>query len=401
MVFYTLAFTLFLIVVPGIPPHYNFEPYMIRPPRKLEGKLTPNDVLDQAELVVEGKFVAPESIAIRGDDAFTGVEGGAIIKVDVKGQWKKVAQIEGNCDGSIKSICPKPLGVRFSKEGKLIVADCHKGLYEIDVDTGSTKALLPTNTTLGDGLPLNMPDDLDIDHNGIIYFSDASLVASFKNTYLEILGPPTGRLIKYDPKTKNTETLLKGLHFANGVQLSRKEDFVVVCETMRSRLHKYHLQGPKKGLKEVFIEGLPGFPDNVRSNGKGGFYISLVLPNTEETPSPIAKLLPAPSIRKLVLRIQFMLLKFLEILDEYVPNSVISVTHEFVAHLGPFGDPLKQPARQVIIVDVDEAGNIIGSLHNKKSPIAFISEISLGDKYTYFGTPYTDKLWRIKTDRLA
>jgi len=45
------------------------------------------------------------------------------------------------------------LGVRFSKEGKLIVADCHKGLYEIDVDTGSTKALLPTNTTLAMDYP--------------------------------------------------------------------------------------------------------------------------------------------------------------------------------------------------------------------------------------------------------
>jgi hypothetical protein len=63
----------------------------------MEGKLTPNDILDRAELVIEGKFVGPESLAIRGDDVFTGVEGGEIIKVDIKGKWKSVAKIGGDC----------------------------------------------------------------------------------------------------------------------------------------------------------------------------------------------------------------------------------------------------------------------------------------------------------------
>lgn len=47
-------------------------------------------------------------------------------------------------------------------------------------------------------------------------------------------------------------------------------------------MYRYHLKGAKKGTKEMFIEGLPGVPDNVRSNGKGGFYVSLVMPDTVE-----------------------------------------------------------------------------------------------------------------------
>lgn len=46
----------------------------------MEGKLTPNDILDRAELVVEGKFIGPESVAVLGDFVYTGVHGGGIIR---------------------------------------------------------------------------------------------------------------------------------------------------------------------------------------------------------------------------------------------------------------------------------------------------------------------------------
>jgi len=46
------------------------------------------------------------------------------------------------------------------------------------------------------------------------------------------------RLIRTDPKTKKSEVLLNGLHFANGVQLSKDEEFVIVSESVRSRVMK-------------------------------------------------------------------------------------------------------------------------------------------------------------------
>jgi len=85
---------------------------------------------------------------------------------------------------------------------------------------------------------VNLADDIDIDKAGTIYFSDASLNADFNNPFPELMGDPTGRVIKFDPKTKKTEILMDGISFANGVQLSKKEDFLVVCETGRSRVLK-------------------------------------------------------------------------------------------------------------------------------------------------------------------
>jgi len=46
------------------------------------------------------------------------------------------------------------------------------------------------------------------------------------------------RLLRYDPLHNSTEVLLENLHFANGVQLSRYDDFILVVESTRARIMK-------------------------------------------------------------------------------------------------------------------------------------------------------------------
>lgn len=43
-------------------------------------------------------------------------------------------------------------------------------------------------------------------------------------------------------------------------------------------LHRYFLKGYRKGQSEIFVDNLPGLPDNIRSNGKGGYFIVLASP---------------------------------------------------------------------------------------------------------------------------
>lgn len=45
---------------------------------------------------------------------------------------------------------------------------------------------------------------------------------------------------------------------------------------------RYYLKGEKKGESDIFVAGLPGYPDNIRSNGKGGFYVALYMAWNEE-----------------------------------------------------------------------------------------------------------------------
>ena len=47
---------------------------------------------------------------------------------------------------------------------------------------------------------------------------------------------PSGRLLKYDPLTKETSVLARDLQFPNGVSLSKDKTFFVFCEGPRGRL---------------------------------------------------------------------------------------------------------------------------------------------------------------------
>lgn len=81
--------------------------------------------------------------------------------------------------------------------------------------------------------------------------------------------------MRYDPRTKQTEVLQRGLQFPNGVALSEDGRFAVVAETTRQRVLRYWLKGPMAGKSEVFAQ-LPGFPDNVKRNRQGEFWVAIV-----------------------------------------------------------------------------------------------------------------------------
>ena len=52
--------------------------------------------------------------------------------------------------------------------------------------------------------------------------------------------------------------------FANGIEIDPSGKYLLICETGRARLHKYYLTGEKAGTSEVFIDSLPGIPDNIK-----------------------------------------------------------------------------------------------------------------------------------------
>ena len=45
--------------------------------------------------------------------------------------------------------------------------------------------------------------------------------------------------MRYNPTTNTTEVLLRGLYFANGVQIAPSQDFLLLCETLAARIWKY------------------------------------------------------------------------------------------------------------------------------------------------------------------
>lgn len=230
----------------------------------MTGVLEPNDTLMKAELLGRGQLHGPEDTAVdaRGQ-VYSGLHDGKIVRIKTDGSVETFADTQG-----------RPLGMDFDSAGNLIVADAYKGLLSIDRQ-GQIKVL----TTEAEGVPFKFTDDLDISRDGTIYFSDASARFEQPDYLLDLLeARPHGRLLSYNPANGETKVLLKDLYFANGVALSANEDFVLVNETYRYRITRYWLSGDKAGTHDIFIDNLPGLPDNLQGDRNGTFWVALPTP---------------------------------------------------------------------------------------------------------------------------
>ena len=255
-------------------------------PPPLAGAYEPNTYISNVERVGSGAGFAPEGVAVDAEGRiYSGLEDGRVLRFRADGGQPTVFARTGG----------RPLGMEFDRDGNLIVADAYKGLLAIGRD-GSVGVL----STEAQGVPLRCANDLDIAADGTIYFTDASVkfpLSVYKHDIIE--HRPHGRLLSYEPVSKTTRVILDGLHFANGVAVSPDQSFVLVVETGEYRVHRVWLAGGQKGKSDVFIDNLPGFPDNITSNGRDKFWLALITPRNRL----LDALMPHPFLRKALLRL--------------------------------------------------------------------------------------------------
>ncbi|PNT65322.1 LOW QUALITY PROTEIN: hypothetical protein BRADI_4g40371v3 [Brachypodium distachyon] len=169
-----------------------------------------------------------------------------------------------------ESICGRPLGLAFHRQsGDLYIADAYKGLLRIGSDGGEADVL----ATGVDGVPFRFVNGIDVDQaTSDVYFTDSSLTYPRRfNTEIMMNADVTGRLLKYEARTKQVIVLKDGLPYPNGVAVSHDRTYVVVAHTVPCQAHRYYLQGAKYEL----MANLSGYPDNVRRDGKGGYWVAL------------------------------------------------------------------------------------------------------------------------------
>ncbi|KAG5555923.1 hypothetical protein RHGRI_006539 [Rhododendron griersonianum] len=84
---------------------------------------------------------------------------------------------------------------------------------------------------------------------------DFAVTSTHRNHISVIVsGDRTGRLMKYNPQSKET-TVLQNLTFPNGVSLSKDGDFILVADTTNCRILKLWLEpSSKSGMVEALIE---------------------------------------------------------------------------------------------------------------------------------------------------
>lgn len=253
-----------------------------------------NDRLGSLKFIDLGGDNGPEDAAMGPDGTvYVPTHSGKILKIDLATSSVSDFAEPGG----------RVLGLEFSDLGELYAADAYRGLLKIDADGKVT--VLADRTK--DGSPILYADDLDIARDGTVYFSDASTKFGAKAnggtlpaSLLDLMEHgPNGRVLKYDPSSGETTTILDGLSFANGIALSRDESFLLIAETGTYSVLKHWLSGDRAGQTEKLIENLPGFPDNINDNPNGTFWMGLVSPRS----APVDGMSDSPFVRKIVMRL--------------------------------------------------------------------------------------------------
>lgn len=231
------------------------------PAPKLEGPYAPNRILKDVQRLAVDVGEGPEGIAIDAvGRIYAGYLDGRVIELAANGASYTVL---GNTGG-------RPLGIGFAPIGGLVIADAKKGLLHLGLREPHTLS------TASDDRPVKFADDVDNSKLvRTVYFTDASAKFAFPDYFADLLEHrPNGRLLSYDFDTKQTRTLLSDLYFANGVAVGPDEAYVLVAETAAYRITRYWLKGEKAGTHDVFIDNLPGFPDNLSFNGRDRFWVA-------------------------------------------------------------------------------------------------------------------------------
>ncbi|PPD98125.1 hypothetical protein GOBAR_DD04867 [Gossypium barbadense] len=128
-----------------------------------------------------------------------------------------------------------------------------------------------TTNQISYGEPYRFCNGVDVhQHTGNVYFTDASSV--FDITQLDIalsVMDSTGRLLKYDAKTKEVTVLLRNLSLAAGVAVDEEEKFVMVTDFTANRNRKITLQGGRS-----IIETIQPTPDNIKRTRLNKFWLA-------------------------------------------------------------------------------------------------------------------------------
>ncbi len=266
-----------------------------------------NTKLANLQSITTGNEIGPEHLALGPDGKlYAAMASGNVLRMQPDGSAQEVFV---NAQGRV-------LGFDFDAQGNLIAADAMRGLLRVATDRSIT---VLADKVGGD--PIRYANSVVIAKSGKIYFSDASTRfapkdwgGTFEASVLDILEQSsTGRIIEYDPATKATRIVAKGLSFANGVALSQNERHIFVAETGKYRIWRIEVNAVDldvrqtsglSGATHIVLPNLPGYPDNLMrglptADGKAKLWVGLAKPRSAVVDGMAEK----PWLRSITLRL--------------------------------------------------------------------------------------------------
>lgn len=338
-------FVLYLLSwpVPGEPSAWQPPPA----PSSESGAFAYNERLKTLQRIWKGVGVGPEALVVEpSTGAFlTGFADGTIARLSRDGRQSEIFGWTGG----------RPLGLAVCPDGGILVADAIKGLLRIRSQGAPAEIL----ATAADGVPFKFVDNVAVDPAGrYAYFTDASSRWGLGHDPEDIVAHGGyGRLLRYDLATGKIRLIRGGLNFANGVVLGPRQDYLLLNESGSYRTLRIWVTEARFGETEVFVDNLPGFPDNLSYNGEDRIWAALAIPRSKL----IDDLAGFPFIRKIIIR----LMAF--------------------GHL--------PPPDHAMAMAFDLDGRLVANLQYKgKGAYNYITQVAEVDGDLYFGSLYQDSM---------
>ena len=248
-----------LIAVPPVVVSQRFE----APPGLSESELWDVAIRLTGCTRFADEIHGPEEIEIdESGRIYTGEREGRVLRLTPQADGQYRIEVLAHTGGH-------PQGITLDRQGRLLVSEgYHVSGARIDGRGGVER------------LPELRGGDSAVSSAGAIYFGappdwkrTGDVLIDFAIMLLE--ARPTGELRVLEPGSSESRVLSSGLIIPDGVALSSNEDFVAVGEVGGFRISRYWLRGPRAGTTDYLIEGLPGLPDGVASDGWGCFFVAL------------------------------------------------------------------------------------------------------------------------------
>ncbi|GIX98076.1 adipocyte plasma membrane-associated protein [Caerostris extrusa] len=329
--------------------------YRVSLPEKFSGGLVPNELLDKAEHLHADALHWAESFAEYKGKLYTGLGDGRIVRITNK-EVVPILRTGETCEGQHEEhICGRPLGLTFNKAGQLFVADAYLGLLSIDINTGKK--------------------------------------STFCHQKLYIIEHDTsGRLLKYNLKTKEVSVVLKDLAFANGVVLTHDGNALLVAEGSNNKVFKYQIAGETKGYLD-FPLVLPGEPDNIKRSKNGNYWISVATGRTLDNPSILDRISDKPFWRSLFLHIHKLSTLPICSIMRLIPHKKVKEIGFELQNARIIADVA---INYGLVIEFDDSGKIIRSFHSPTGKVSHLSEAFEHNGYLYLGSWRNKYIGRLK-----
>lgn len=252
----------------------------------LVGAFAPNQRLAVIDVLDMGEQDGPEDIAVDAQDV------GWVTSAQ-SGLWR----VDGRQISQVDTLGGRPLGLEFGPDGALYIADSYRGLLRWTQD-GGTQVLADSYQ----GQPINYANQVAPARDGSVYFS-----VSTSRHDPELLGGTlaasvvdlwehrrTGHILRWTDA--GLTQVAEGFSFTNGIALTPDQDALLIAETGEYRIWRHDLVS---GTREVILDGLPGFPDNIQAQGDGTYWVGIVSPRR----AIADRLAPYPALRNLIWRL--------------------------------------------------------------------------------------------------